>query len=63
MNHSIHQHNTLSFAEYIDVDCVGNMNDRKSTTGGCFYMGNNLIALLCKIQNFISLSTIEDEHI
>ena len=30
-------------ARYSDVDLVGNANDRKSTSGGCFYVGNNLV--------------------
>ena len=27
-----------------DVDWVGNANDWKSTSGGCFYLGNNLVS-------------------
>ena len=27
-----------------DADWVGNADDRKSTTGGCFYVGTNLVA-------------------
>ena len=29
---------------YFDVDWTGNADNRKSTLGGCFYMGNNLIS-------------------
>ena len=35
-------------AGYFDADWVGNTNDRKSTLGGCFYMGNNLISWMSK---------------
>ncbi|XP_022873960.1 uncharacterized protein LOC111392799 [Olea europaea var. sylvestris] len=38
-------------------------DDRKSTSGGCFYMGSNLVAWLSKKQNSISLSTAEAEYI
>ncbi|XP_022895332.1 uncharacterized protein LOC111409522 [Olea europaea var. sylvestris] len=38
-------------------------DDRKSTSGGCFYMDSNLVAWLSKKQNFISLSTAEAEYI
>jgi hypothetical protein len=29
---------------YSDADWAGNADDRKSTSGGCFYVGNNLVA-------------------
>ena len=32
------------FIEYSDADGAGNADDRKSTLGGCFYVGNNLIS-------------------
>ena len=31
-------------AGYSDADWAGNANDRKSTSGGFFYMGNNLVS-------------------
>ena len=33
---------------YSDVDWAGNGDDRKSTSGGCFYVGNNLVSLMSK---------------
>ena len=39
------------------------MDDRKSTSGGCFYHGNNLVSWMSKKQNFVSLSTAEAEYI
>ena len=30
-------------ARYFDADWAGNADDRKSTSGGCFYVGNNLV--------------------
>ena len=29
---------------YSDADWAGNADDRKSTSGGFFYMGNNLVS-------------------
>ena len=29
---------------YSDADWAGNADDKKSTSEGCFYMGNNLIS-------------------
>ena len=43
--------------------CPNNADDRKSTTGGCFYVGANLVAWMSKKQNFVSLSTTEAEYI
>ncbi|CAL9005708.1 unnamed protein product [Prunus brigantina] len=42
---------------------VGNIDDRKSTTGGCFYIGKNLVSWSSKKQNCVSLSTVEAEYI
>ena len=33
---------------YSDTDCAGNADDRKSTSGGCFYVGNNLVSWMSK---------------
>ncbi|XP_019158187.1 PREDICTED: uncharacterized protein LOC109154903 [Ipomoea nil] len=40
-----------------------NVDDRKSTSGGCFFVGKNLVSWLSKKQNSISLSTAESEYI
>ena len=31
-------------AGYSDVDWAENADDRNSTSGGCFYVGNNLVS-------------------
>ena len=51
------------FVGYCDVDWAGCAGDRKSTSGGCFFLGNILIAWFSKKQNFISLSTVEVKYI
>ena len=53
----------LSLAGFSDSDWAGNADDRKSTTGGCFYVGANLVAWMSKKQNYVSLSTTEVEYI
>ena len=53
----------LSLAGFSDSDWAGNADDRKSTTGGCFYVGANLVVWMSKKKNFVSLSTTEAEYI
>ncbi|XP_062104470.1 secreted RxLR effector protein 161-like [Humulus lupulus] len=53
----------MSLVGYSDSDWAGNLDDRKSTSGGCFYLGNNLVSWHSKKQNSISLSTAEAEYI
>ena len=53
----------LSLAGFSDSDWAGNADDRKSTTGGCFYVRANLVAWMSKKQNYVSLSTAEVEYI
>ena len=48
---------------YYDANWAENANDRKSTSGSCFYVGNNLVSWMSKKQNSISLSTAEAEYI
>ena len=50
-------------AGYSNADWAGSVDDRKSTSGGCFYLGNNLVSWVSKKQNFMSLSTVEAEYI
>ena len=35
-------------AGYSDADCARNADDKKSTSGGCFYVGNNLVSWMSK---------------
>ena len=50
-------------AGYSDADWAGNADDRKSTSRGCFYVGNNLVSWMSKKQNSISLSTAETQYL
>ena len=51
------------FTAYTDADWISSVDDRKSTSGGAFYLGKNLVAWLSKKQTSISLSTTEAEYI
>ncbi|XP_041025506.1 secreted RxLR effector protein 161-like [Juglans microcarpa x Juglans regia] len=50
-------------AGYSDANWVGNADDRKNTSGGCFYVGTNLVDWMSKKQNSIFLSRTEAEYI
>ncbi|KAL0553584.1 hypothetical protein IC582_007484 [Cucumis melo] len=54
---------TPTLVGYCDADWAGSADDRKSTSGGCFFLGNNLISWLSKKQNCVSLSTVEAGYI
>ncbi|KAL0558735.1 hypothetical protein IC582_003317 [Cucumis melo] len=54
---------TPTIVGYCDADWTGSADDPKSTSGGCFFLENNLISWLSKKQNCVSLSTAEAEYI
>lgn len=54
---------TSNIAGYSKANWASDVDDHKSTSGGCFYIGNNLISWYDKKQNSISLSTAEAEYI
>nr|GFA83897.1 putative ribonuclease H-like domain-containing protein [Tanacetum cinerariifolium] len=48
---------------YSDSDYGGATQDRKSTIGGCQFLGRRLISWQCKKQTIIAISTTEAEYI
>ncbi|GJX31566.1 putative ribonuclease H-like domain-containing protein [Tanacetum coccineum] len=48
---------------YTDSDYAGATQDRKSTTGGCQFLGNKLISWQCKKQTVVATSTTEVEYV
>jgi hypothetical protein len=54
---------SLQLTAYSDADWANCVDERKSTSGGAFFLGNSLVAWLSKKQGSISLSTTEAEYI
>ncbi|GJS91213.1 hypothetical protein Tco_0773849 [Tanacetum coccineum] len=48
---------------YFDSDYVGASLDKKSTTGGCQFLGCRLISWQCKKQTVVASSSIEAEYV
>ncbi|GKE89622.1 hypothetical protein Tco_1567097 [Tanacetum coccineum] len=48
---------------YSDSDYAGANKDRKSTTGGCQFLGRRLISLQCKKQTIVTTSSTEAEYV
>ncbi|GKG02160.1 hypothetical protein Tco_0306865 [Tanacetum coccineum] len=48
---------------YTDSDYAGATQDRKSTTGGCRFLGNRLISWQCKKKTVVTTSTTEAEYV
>nr|GEX14513.1 hypothetical protein [Tanacetum cinerariifolium] len=48
---------------YNDSDYAGSYGDRKSTTGGCQFLGRRLISWLCKKQTVVVTSSTEAEYV
>eukprot|EP00253_Pinus_taeda_P035711 PITA_35711 len=53
----------LTLHAYTDTDCVGSMDDRKSTSGGAFFMGPRLVSWFNKKQNSIALSIAKEKYV
>eukprot|EP00253_Pinus_taeda_P010509 PITA_10509 len=54
---------TITVTAYTDADWAGSVDDRKSTSGNAFILGDCLVSWLNKKQTSISLSTAEAEYI
>ncbi|GJV81928.1 putative ribonuclease H-like domain-containing protein, partial [Tanacetum coccineum] len=48
---------------YSDSDYAGSNKDRKSTTGGCQFLGRRLISWQCKKQTIVATSSTEAEYV
>ncbi|KAJ9560934.1 hypothetical protein OSB04_006094 [Centaurea solstitialis] len=54
---------TFDLVAYTDSDYGGANLDRKSTSGGCQFLGGRLVSWQCKKQTTVSQSTTEAEYI
>jgi hypothetical protein len=52
---------TLTY--YTNVDWEGSGDDRKSTSGGVFFLGNSLVSWFSKKKSSISISIAEEKYI
>ena len=55
--------NNFELAGYSDSDWGGDMDDRKSTTGFVFYLGDTAFTWYSKKQAIVTLSTCEAEYV
>ena len=53
----------IQLITYSDVDLENCLDERKSTSGGAFFLGDSLVAWMSKKQGSISLSTTKVEYI
>ncbi|GKF40911.1 hypothetical protein Tco_0124253, partial [Tanacetum coccineum] len=54
---------SFDLVAYSDSDYAGANLDRKSTTGGCQFLGKRLIFWQCKKQTIVATSTTEAEYV
>jgi hypothetical protein len=54
---------SFTLKEYSDVDWERSIDDRKSTSGRAFFLGESLVVWISKKQSSISLSNTEAEYI
>eukprot|EP00253_Pinus_taeda_P010681 PITA_10681 len=52
-----------SLLDLIDADWAESVDDRKSISGGAFFMGSRLVSWFNKKQSYIALSTAEAEYV
>ncbi|GJT67210.1 putative ribonuclease H-like domain-containing protein [Tanacetum coccineum] len=58
-----HRESSFDLEAYSDSDYAGATLDRKSTTGGCQFLGRRLISWQCKKQTIVATSTTEAKYV
>ena len=53
----------LDLKLFTDADWAGNIDDRKSTSGGAFFLGKRLVSWTSKKKNCTSQSTAKAEYV
>ena len=54
---------SLKLQDYVNVDFVGDIDSRTSTTGFVFTLGGTTISQASNLQNIVTLSTTEAEYV
>jgi hypothetical protein len=62
MGIQIHKMTTLQINAYSDADWTENVDDRRSTSEFCVYLGSNLVSWCAKKQSTVSRSSTEVEY-
>jgi hypothetical protein len=57
------KHSDFNLLAYTDSNYGGNDGDRKSTSGGCQFLGDRLVSWQCKKQPTVATSTAEAEYV
>jgi hypothetical protein len=62
--HGLHfsAHSTIDLCTYSNAYWVGDLTDRRSTSGCCFFLGDSLISWCSKKQHIVSRSSTEAEY-
>ena len=55
--------NNFTLRPFTDANWAGSIDERKSTSGATFYLGDYLVSLISKKWSSISLSTVEAKYI
>ena len=53
----------FTLCAYSNVDWAGNIDERKSTNGGAFFLGGRLVSWLRKKHDCISQSTTKEKYV
>ncbi|GJX41484.1 putative ribonuclease H-like domain-containing protein [Tanacetum coccineum] len=53
----------FSVWNFSDSDYAGDNHDRRSTSGGCQYLGRRLVSWQCKKQTIVAISSTEAEYV
>ena len=53
----------LELRVFTDANWVGNIDDRKSTSGGAFFLGKRFVSWTSKKKNCTSQSIVEAEYV